>query len=93
MSQSYLISCDLDKPDRDYTRFLNELDRLGGIRILYSEWTLKSDYPATRLRDHLNNFVDPDDRLVVLGLTGEAAWTSLMVSDQRFKQFIAAWLA
>jgi hypothetical protein len=90
VSKSYLISYDLDQPGRDYSKFLNEIERLGGIRILYAEWMLKCNFSAVRLRDHLNHFIDADDRLVVLGLTGEAAWTSLMISDQRLKQFIAA---
>ena len=86
----YLISYDLDKPGQDYSKLISELERLGGIKILYSEWILRNEASAVQLRDHLRSFIDSNDMLLVVGLTGEAAWTSLMVSNDRFKQSIAA---
>ena len=86
----YLVSYDLDKPGQDYTRLISELERLGGIKILYSEWILRNDASAVALRDHLKAFIDGNDMLLVVALTGEAAWTSLMVSNDRFKESIAA---
>ncbi len=86
----YLISYDLDQPGQDYTRLISEIERLGGVKILYSEWSLKTTYSAVQVRDHLRQFIDGNDKLLVLGVTGEAAWTSLMVTDDRFKQLIAA---
>jgi hypothetical protein len=80
----------LDKPGQDYSRLINELERLGGIKILYSEWIIRSNASASALRDHLRAFIDGNDMLLVVALTGEAAWTSLMVSNDRFKQSIAA---
>jgi hypothetical protein len=88
--KKYLISYDLDKPGQDYSKLISELERLGGIKILYSEWIMKSQASAAQLRDHLRAFIDSNDMLLVVGLTGEAAWTSLMVSDAGFKQSIAA---
>lgn len=88
--RAYLVSYDLDKPGRDYSRLVHEIARIGGVRILYAGWLIKCGISGVRLRDHLSNFIDADDRLVVLGLSGEAAWTKLMVSDHRVKEFIAA---
>jgi hypothetical protein len=88
--KKYLISYDLDKPGQDYSKLIKELERLGAIKILYSEWILKDEASAVQLRDHLRAFIDSNDMLLVVGLTGEAAWTSLMVSNDRFKQSIAA---
>ncbi len=88
--KKYLISYDLDKPGQDYTSLIKELERLGAFKILYSEWILQSDASAVQLRDHLKAFIDSNDKLLVVGLTGEAAWTSLMVSNDRFKQSLAA---
>ena len=88
--KKYLISYDLDKPGQDYTKLISELERLGAIKILYSEWILKNQASAAQLRDHLKAFIDSNDMLLVVALTGEAAWTSLMVADNRFKQSIAA---
>lgn len=86
----YLVSYDLDKPGQDYSKLISELERLGGIRILYSEWILRNDASAEALRNHLRAFIDSNDMLLVVALTGEAAWTGLMVSNDRFKQSIAA---
>jgi hypothetical protein len=88
--RTYLVSYDLDRPDRDYSKFMHEIARIGGVRILYAGWLVKCNISGVRLRDHLSNFIDADDRLVVLGLNGEAAWTKLMVSDHRIRQFVAA---
>ena len=90
MSKSFLISYDLDQPGQDYSRLINELDRLGAAKVLYSTWVLMTDYPASRVRDYLTQFIDGNDMLLVVGLTGEAAWTSLMVSSDRVKELIAA---
>ena len=86
----YLVSYDLDKPGQDYPRIIRELERLGAIRILYSEWILQTAWTAMQLCTHLQSFIDGNDMLLVVALTGEAAWTSLMVSNDRFKQSIAA---
>ena len=90
MATTYLISYDLDKPGQDYPRLITELERLGAARILYSEWIFRSTSPAVQIRDWLKSFIDSNDMLLVVALTGEAAWTGLMVSGDRFKQSIAA---
>lgn len=87
---NYLVSYDLDKPGQNYSPLISELERLGGIKILYSEWIVRSNVTAAQMRDHLLAFIDSNDMLLVVALTGEAAWTSLMVSNDRFKQSIAA---
>jgi hypothetical protein len=86
----YLISYDLDKPGQDYSRLISEIERLGGVKILYSEWLLRSNASAEQLRNHLRAFIDSNDMLLVVALTGEAAWTSLMASNNRVQQLLAA---
>jgi hypothetical protein len=88
--KKYLISYDLDKPGQNYHPLIKELERLGALRILYSEWILRNSASAVDLRDHLRTFIDGNDMLLVVALTGEAAWTGLMVTDDRFKQSLAA---
>ena len=88
--KAYLISYDLDKPGQDYSRLINRLEQYGAVRILYSEWVLKTTWTAVQLRNDLQTYIDSNDLLLVVGLSGEAAWTSLMISDERFKQILAA---
>ena len=90
MAKPYLVSYDLNTPGKDYSRLTNALVALGAIKILYSEWVLRADYNAEQIRNHLQQFVDSNDMLLVTGLTGEAAWTSLMVPNQTFIDVIAA---
>jgi hypothetical protein len=45
---------------------------------------------ARALRDDLQAYIDSNDMLIVTALTGEAAWTGVMIGTQRFKQFLAA---
>ncbi len=86
----YLVSYDLDKPGQDYHRLIKELERIGALKVLYSEWIYRTTSSAKDVRDHLRQFIDGNDMLLVVGLTGEAAWTSLMVSNDTFKQSLAA---
>lgn len=85
----YLVSYDLDKPGQDYPRLITELERLGAVRILYSEWIFRSTSSAEQIRDWLW-FIDSNDMLLVVALTGEAASTGLMASNDTFKQALAA---
>lgn len=86
----YLISYDLDKPGQDYPRLVKELERLGAVRVLYSEWIFRSTSSAVEIRDWLQSFIDGNDMLLVVAPTGEAAWTGLMVTNDTFKQALAA---
>ncbi len=86
----YLISYDLDRPGQDYHRLIRELERLGAKKVLFSEWLFKSTSSAKDIRDHLGRFADANDMLLVVALTGEAAWTDLMVTDQATEQALTA---
>lgn len=85
-----MISYDLDKPGQNYERLIKRLREHGCIRVLMSQWVLRTTWTAMQLRDDLANYVDSNDRLLVVGLTGEAAWTSLLSTGETFKQTIAA---
>jgi hypothetical protein len=69
----YLISYDLDTPGKDYQRLYAALAALGARRVLLSQWvTNRSGTNSIGLRDHLRQFIDASDRILV---------TSLDVSD------------
>ena len=85
----YLISYDLDKPGQDYPRLVKELELLGAVRVLYSEWIFRSTSSPVEIRDWLQSFIDSNDMLLVVALS-EAAWTGLMVTNDTFKQALAA---
>ncbi len=86
----FTISYDLDKPGQNYEFLIARLRQLGAVRILYSMWVLKSSMSAVEIRDDLQRAIDSNDRLIVAGLTGEAAWVNLMIGNDSVKQSIAA---
>lgn len=85
-----MIVYDLEKRGESYEPLLNALRKVGSLHVLYSKWVLKTDLSAVQLREYLRPFIDANDKLLVVGLTGEAAWTSLFVTDDSFKQVLAA---
>lgn len=62
----FFVDYDLRK-EKDYKTLIDELARLGGIRVLKSSWSLK--LPDTNtcaiVRDHLKQFMDKDDGIIV----------------------------
>ena len=70
----YVISYDLDAPGKNYKKLTDELVRLGATRILLSQWVARrTGTTATGLRDHVWQFMDANDRLLVTSL-GSADW-------------------
>lgn len=51
---------------KNYPRIINQLIRMGGKRIALSVWIVPSRLPTHDLRNWLMNFMDDDDRLVVI---------------------------
>ena len=88
---TYIVSYDLRNPDRDYTRLYSRLDAWSALRILESLLLIKVDNSSsTTIRDDLLGYVDKNDRLFVAKLTGEAAWRSLLCTDQQAKEKLTA---
>lgn len=90
MVKKYLISYDLDKPGQEYHPLIARLRELRAQKVLYSEWLLRSTSSAREIRDDLKRLIDGNDMLFVVALTGEAAWTSLMIGDESVKKLLAA---
>ncbi|MDR7371762.1 CRISPR-associated protein Cas2 [Flavobacterium aquidurense] len=76
MKKTYLIGYDLNKSGQDYTTLIEEIKKLGTWwHCLDSTWIIKSSSNASIIRDHLKKFIDSNDELLVVCLTGEGAWT------------------
>lgn len=59
---------------------IDELKRLGALRMLESNWCLKRSISceSKNSRDHFKKFIDSDDRLVVSEITD---WDNLRMMD------------
>ncbi len=71
---SFLVSYDLIKR-KNYPELINALKQFNYWHCLGSTWIIKSDLTSVEIRNNLSNHIDNDDKLIVLSLTGEAAWT------------------
>jgi hypothetical protein len=89
MMKAYLISYDLDKPGQNYERVIARLKQHGAVRVLFSQWALKTTWSAIQLRDDLQaNGIDTSDRLLVAELRGEWAFYNVFAGEE-FKQIAA----
>lgn len=63
---SYFVCYDLIK-DKDYKKLTDELKSMGASPTLLSNWFLRlEDTSSSELRDHLKEYIDDDDRLLVV---------------------------
>jgi hypothetical protein len=84
----YLISYDIAEKDAfEYENLWAKLRQMGAKKILYSEWVVKGT-SATDVYDELASLVQKKDRLLVQGITQEATWDKLMISDDEFRALL-----
>lgn len=86
----YLISYDISEKDAfEYQGLWDRLERLGAVRILYSEWALKGDVGrANAIYTELAPLTQQKDRLLVQELTKDAQWDKLLISDEDFRRLL-----
>ena len=61
----YLISYDLNKPEKDYPKLIDYLEQIGAHRVLYSEWLVRIDLDRDGLLAATRAHVDSNDGLMV----------------------------
>ncbi len=86
----YIVSYDLCKPGRDYSllyRVLQSYPNWG--RLTESTWAVISSSSAVQIRDHLMQFMDANDRLVVILSGRSAAWTKLLATNDWVRNNLA----
>lgn len=73
--KTYLIGYDLNKTGQDYESLIDKIKKLGSWwHHLDSTWIIKSNSTAKVIRDNLAPYIDNNDELLVVCLTGEGAW-------------------
>jgi CRISPR/Cas system-associated endoribonuclease Cas2 len=74
----YLITYDLLTPGQDYETLIKTLQTWGAKKVALSTWVIRTDSTAQQLRDALRNYIDYNDRLIVVQMTGDwATWQSM----------------
>lgn len=66
-SNLYLVCYDLNSPGQDYSELHEEIKSYGTWwHHLDSTWIIKSSKSAAEIRDHLANYIDSNDELLIV---------------------------
>lgn len=71
---NFLVTYDLIER-KDYKRLTDELKRLGAHKALLSVWLLQAGNTATEVCNHLADFIDSDDKLMVVEFSKKPRFT------------------
>lgn len=61
--------------DKNYDALIDRLKELDTVKVQLSQWLLSADNTAKEVKDHLAQYVDDDDRLMVIEFTKKPAYT------------------
>ncbi len=69
-----LVGYDLNTPGKDYSKLIGRLEKFATRwHCLDSTWIVSTTLTAVELRDELAGFMDRNDELLVVDITGDAA--------------------
>ena len=73
-----MISYDLMRPGQNYDDLIAAIKALcpKHWNVLKSAWIVSTSRSAKDIRDSLQRYLDPNDKLIVNSLGSEAAWTN-----------------
>lgn len=85
----YLISYDLRKAGRNYKSLQEAIKAYGTwAHINESLWAVVTTKKATEVRADLVQFLDSDDRLIVVKSGVEAAWRNVICKNEWLKEHL-----
>ena len=82
----FIVSYDLCQPGRDYNALYNALKNFDNWgKLTESTWAIVSRNTTVEIRDFLMQFIDSNDRLIVVQSGKHAAWNQLLANNQWIK--------
>lgn len=88
MKRCYIISFDL-QPNRTYLNFREAIKSYGTwARITESTFAVVTELNAKDVRDHLIQYLNPDDRIFVMKTSGRLAWRNAIAGQDWMKKFL-----
>lgn len=86
---SKIIEYDLCSPGRNYNTLYETIKSYSvWARITESTWFIRTDDSCVQIRDKLKKCMDNNDRLFVAELTGIAAWSNILCSNDYLKKHL-----
>lgn len=80
----YLISYDLVKPEKDYPKLIDFLEKAGAKKVLLSDWMLKTADSREAVFNAAKAHIDGNDRLMVSALDSAIGTGNLLHSLKDF---------
>jgi CRISPR associated protein Cas2 len=88
----FLVTYDLvgtSETSDEYKRLIEKIKSYGTWgKVQKSVWLLKSSKSSASVRDDLLKAMDSDDRLLVIQVTGTAAWQNQICDNQWLLDFL-----
>jgi len=88
----YLVTYDLvgtSETSEDYKRLIKKIKSYPDWgKVQKSVWLIKSSNTATAVRDDLWSYMDSNDRLFIIKVTGTAAWRNEICERSWLKDFL-----
>ena len=82
-----LISYDLCNPSKDYKTFYEAIRSYSKYgKLTESFWAIVTENSVTDIRNHLMQFIDRSDRLIVVQSGKYAAWTKVLQNNEWIKE-------
>ncbi len=85
---SFIITYDLNNPGKNYSSLIARIKSYTHSKICESAWIVKSYNNSLEIRDDLISVLDTNDRLFVAKLTGQAAWSNCIDSNENIKRIL-----
>ncbi|MCP5365844.1 MAG: CRISPR-associated protein Cas2 [Hyphomicrobiales bacterium] len=61
--------------EKDYDALIKRLNELDTVKVQLSQWLLSADNTAAEVKSHLAQYVDDDDKLMVIEFNKKPAYT------------------
>jgi hypothetical protein len=83
MANSLFISCELQRPDKNYDRIVTAIQSVGEpwTQMQFTLWHLNTHLSANQVRDHIKPALDKNDQLVVIDATNNRMASLNLRSD------------
>jgi CRISPR/Cas system-associated endoribonuclease Cas2 len=90
----FLVTYDLvgtDEASDDYERLIKKIKTYPNWgRVQKSVWLIRTSDSAAQVRDALGNLIDANDRLLVIEVTGTAAWRKEICDREWLRKFLTS---
>jgi len=84
-----IVAYDLMSPGQDYRVVERAIGELGvAVKLLNTTWFIQTDKPIAQVRDHINQRLDFNDKLLVVQAQSATGWN---INGDSWQALLARW--